>query len=58
MIPNKIYCNRDMVAPLEQAFINIITGCLQDEVMTYDGCFNIRLVRGGRVGRCTALALR
>jgi len=48
VIPNKIYCNRDMVAPLEQAFINIITGCLQDEVMTYDGCFNIRLVRGGK----------
>ncbi|WP_167597688.1 M15 family metallopeptidase [Leeuwenhoekiella sp. ZYFB001] len=48
VIPNKIYCNRDLIAPLENAFWNIISNCLQDEVKTWDGCFNVRLVRGGK----------
>lgn len=45
-LPNKIYCNRDMVKPLQKAFENIIERCLQSEVKTWDGCFNIRLIRG------------
>ena len=45
-LPNKIYCNRDMVKPLQKAFENIIERCLQSEVKTWDGCFNVRLIRG------------
>lgn len=46
-LPNKLYCNRDMVAPLTQAFKNIIERGLVDEVKTWDGCFNIRNKRQG-----------
>lgn len=46
-LPNKLYCNRDMVAPLTQAFKNIISRGLVDEVKTWDGCFNIRNKRQG-----------
>lgn len=47
IIPKKIYCNKDLVAPLEQAFKNIITRGLVGELKTWDGCFNIRKKRGG-----------
>lgn len=47
VIPNKIYCNRDLVSPLMAAFHNIIARGLQNEVKTWDGCFNIRKKRGG-----------
>lgn len=46
-IPNKLYCNTLLKKPLEKAFRNIIARCLQDEVKTWDGCFNIRKKRGG-----------
>lgn len=46
-LPNRVYCNRDMVAPLTQAFKNIIERGLVDEVKTWDGCFNIRNKRQG-----------
>lgn len=46
VIPNKIYCNKDLVSPLEKAFRNIITRGLSNEIKTWDGCFNIRLKRG------------
>ena len=45
-IPKKIYCNRAMVAPLDQAFKNINDRGLAAQVKTYDGCFNIRKKRG------------
>jgi len=45
-LPNRLYCNKDLVAPLCQAFQNIIDRCLTDEVKTWDGCFNIRKKRG------------
>jgi hypothetical protein len=47
-VPRRIYCNYDMVACLEQAFRNIINRDLQDHVKTWDGCFNIRNIRGGK----------
>lgn len=47
-IPNKIYCNKDLVKPLQQAFENIINRGLQKELKTWDGCFNIRKKRGLR----------
>lgn len=46
VIPNKIYCNKDLVAPLEKALRNIIDRGLTGEMKTWDGCFNIRLKRG------------
>lgn len=46
VIPKKIYCNKLMDAPLTQAFKNLIsTGCVH-ELRTWDGCFDIRNVRG------------
>jgi hypothetical protein len=45
-IPNKIYCNRDMVGPLEKGLRNVIARGLAHEIKTWDGCFNIRNKRG------------
>lgn len=46
VIPKRIYCNRDMVQPLSQAFQNLITRGNVIELKTWDGCFNIRKKRG------------
>ena len=46
-IPKKIYCNRDMVKPLEAALKNVISRGLVAQLKTWDGCFNIRKKRGG-----------
>lgn len=45
-IPNKIYCNKRMVEPLTAAFTNIKARGLANEVKTWDGCFNIRPMKG------------
>jgi hypothetical protein len=46
VIPKRIWCNKDLIAPLEQAFKNLIErGCI-DELKTWDGSFNIRKKRG------------
>lgn len=46
VIPKRIYCNKDMVGPLSNAFKKLIdTNCV-DELKTWDGCFNIRKKRG------------
>lgn len=46
VIPKKIYCNKDMVKPLEQVFKNLIQRNHVKELKTWDGCFNIRKKRG------------
>jgi len=46
VLPKKIYCNKDMVKPLEQAFKNLIQRNHVMELKTWDGCFNIRKKRG------------
>lgn len=46
VIPKRIYCNKDLVKPLEQAFRNLIDRGFVDELKTWDGCFNIRKKRG------------
>jgi hypothetical protein len=46
VIPKRLYCNSDLVAPLQTAFENIIQRGLIDELKTWDGCFNIRKKRG------------
>lgn len=45
-IPKRIYCNRDLVAPLTIAFQNIRDRGLGLYLITWDGCFNIRKKRG------------
>lgn len=45
-IPGKIYCNALMIEPLKAAFNSLIDGGLQEEVKTWDGCFNIRKKKG------------
>lgn len=46
VIPKRLYCNKDMIEPLSLAFKNLIErGCV-DELKTWDGCFNIRKMRG------------
>jgi hypothetical protein len=46
VIPKRIYCNKDLVGPLEAAFVNVITRGLVAELRTWDGCFQIRAKRG------------
>lgn len=46
VIPKKIYCNKDLIALLKTAFLNIIGRGLIGELRTWDGCFNIRKKRG------------
>lgn len=41
-----VYCNRDMSQPLLQALNAILKAGIADKLHTYDGCFNIRAVRG------------
>ena len=48
-LPRKIYMNKDMWIPLDEAFRNLIKFGLQDELKTWDGCFNIRPQRGSSV---------
>ena len=45
-IPKRIYCNRDLVGPLKSAFANLIGRGYVNELRTWDGCFNIRPIRG------------
>jgi hypothetical protein len=46
VIPKRLYCNRDLVAPLTKAFELIISRNLASQLKTWDGCFNIRKKRG------------
>lgn len=46
VIPKRLYCNQAMVAPLTQAFKNLIQRGFVNELKTWDGCFNIRKKRG------------
>lgn len=47
VIPKRIYCNKDMVEPLTQAFQNIIDLNVISQIKTWDGCFNIRAKKSG-----------
>jgi len=46
VIPKRLYCNKDIVKPLTEAFMNLIGRDKVDELKTFDGCFNIRKQRG------------
>ena len=57
VIPKKLYCNKDLLTPLTQAFKNLIeTGCVA-ELRTWDGCFNIRDKKGGKTPSLHSWAL-
>jgi hypothetical protein len=45
-VQKHIYCNRDMLVSLAQVFQNVIHRVLADELKTFDGCYEIRDVRG------------
>ena len=45
-IPSKIYCNKLLVPMLTKAFQALIDRGYIDELKTWDGCFNIRPIRG------------
>jgi hypothetical protein len=45
--PNSLECNKDLVGPLSQAFKNIISRNLTNQIKTFDGCLCIRKKRGG-----------
>ncbi len=46
VIPKRLYCNKDLIAPLTKAFKNLIDTGFVKELKTWDGCFNIRKKRG------------
>lgn len=46
VIPKRLYCNKDIIVPLTQAFVNLIKTGKVAELKTFDGCFNIRKKRG------------
>lgn len=45
-IPKRIYCNKDLIDPLCAAFCELVKTGLVSELKTWDGCFNIRVIRG------------
>lgn len=46
VIPKRIYCNLDLVKPLSLALKTLIDTACVKELVTWDGCFNIRQIRG------------
>lgn len=42
----KFSANKDIHKPLDAAFANIIWAGVQSELKTFDGCFNVRYIRG------------
>lgn len=47
-LPNRLYINKDLVGPLETVFNRLISIQAYKEIVTYDGCFNIRYIRGSK----------
>lgn len=44
--PAKLWCNKDLIGPLSKALDNLLLTGVIAELCTFDGCFNIRKVRG------------
>jgi hypothetical protein len=45
-LPNRIYCNKLIVEPLEKVFRELIRTGLYKEIKQWDGCYNPRFQRG------------
>ena len=46
-IPKRIYCNKLLVTPLTIAFQNLIARGFVKELITWDGCYQVRKKKGG-----------
>lgn len=46
VIPKRVYCNKDFAPVLETFFKNLIDRNLWHEILTWDGCYNLRPIRG------------
>lgn len=46
IIPKRIYCHPLLIQPLTGAFANLITRDYVGELKTWDGCWNLRPIRG------------
>lgn len=46
VIPRRIYCHKELVPHLSEAFCNIIQRGLLAQLKTWDGCWNVRPMRG------------
>lgn len=47
-MPSKIYINRDIASILEVTLNRVIEVGVYKEIKTFDGCFNMRMVRGSK----------
>jgi len=47
-MPRRIYCHRHLMPLLAQAVDYIIERKLEEQVKTWDGCFNVRVKKGGK----------
>jgi hypothetical protein len=54
-IPTKIYCNKDLVQPLLNAFTLLKSRHLSERIKTWDGCFNIRNKKNRSVQKSLSL---
>lgn len=52
-----VYCNKDMAGPLQKALQSVHDKGLVHLLKSYDGCFNIRMVRGGNSASAHAYGL-
>ena len=41
-LPRHIYCNKDLLAPIEKAFVELIKNGWGEQLRSWDGCFNVR----------------
>lgn len=46
VIPNKIYCSKILIPSLDAAFHNLWTSSAYRNIKTWDGCYNVRPIRG------------
>ena len=46
VIPKRIYCHPDLVGPLSKAFSALIKSGAVKELKTWDGCYDLRPIRG------------
>lgn len=47
-LPKRIYLNKDMIRPLATALERAAQSGVIREIITFDGCFNIRNIRGSQ----------
>lgn len=45
-MPPQILCNTDLIIPLSRALYNLRTRGFERELQTFDGCYNVRPIRG------------